>query len=64
MEAKFSAFPSSKRFTFKPNVVTVTKLAPPPIYDLIIGINSLANIGAILDFVTYNLTLDNVKLPM
>ena len=30
----------------------------------IIGIKSLANIGVILDFSTYNLTLDNVELPM
>ena len=64
MEVQFPAFSSSKRFTFKPDVVTVPKSAPPPIYDLIIGIKSLANIGAILDFATYNLTLDNVELPM
>ena len=64
MEVQFPAFSSSKRFTFKPDVVTVPKSAPPHIYDLIIGIKSFANIGAILDFATYNLTLDNVELPM
>jgi len=64
MEVKCPAFSSSKRFTLKPNVVTVPKSAPPPTYNLIIGIKSLANIGAILDFATYNLTLNSVKLPM
>ena len=64
MDLKFPAFSSSKRFTFKPDVVTVLKLAPPHIYDLIIGIKSLANIGAILDFATYTLTLDKQALPM
>ena len=64
MEVKFPAFSSSKIFTFKPDVVTSPNSAHPPIYDLIIGINSLVNIGAILDFATYNLTLDDVKLPM
>ena len=64
MEVQFPAFSSSKRFTFKPDVVTVPKSAPLPIYNLIIGVKSLANIGAILDFTTYNLTLDNVELPM
>ena len=57
MEVLFLAFSSSKRFNFKPDVVIVPKSAPLPIYDLIIGIKSLANIGAMLNFAPYNLTL-------
>jgi len=64
MEVVFPEFSSSKRRTFKPNVVTVSKLAPPPIYYLIIGIKSLTKIGSILDFATYNLTLDSITLTM
>ena len=34
------------------------------IYDLIIGIESLANLGAILNFADNSITIDNVVLPM
>ncbi len=33
-------------------------------YDLILGVKSLANIGAILDFAESTITIDHVKLPM
>ena len=39
-------------------------MANPPAYDLIIGVESLVKIGAVLDFATYKLTIDNITLPM
>ncbi len=34
------------------------------IYDVIIGVKSLANMGAILNFAENTVTIDHVKLPM
>ena len=40
------------------------KTANPSAYDLIIGVKSLVKIGAVLDFATYKLTIDQIALPM
>jgi len=64
MKVVFPEFSSSKVVHFKPGVVTVPKLAPPPVYHLIIGIKSLAKIGAILNFAGYSLTINSIELPV
>ena len=64
MDVNFPEFLSSKVATFKPYVVTTSKRANPPAYDLIIGVKSLAKIRAVLDFATYKLTIDSMTLPM
>jgi len=46
----FPQFSSSKDAYFSPDVIPVLKYIPSPVYDLIIGIKSLAEIGAILNF--------------
>ena len=60
MDVIFPEFSSSKVASFKPDVVTIPKTANPPACDLIIGVISLAKIGAVLNFVTYKLTIDNI----
>ena len=64
MDVIFPEFSSSKVASFKPDVVTIPTTANPPAYNLIIGVKSLAKIGAVLDFATYKLTIDGITLPM
>ena len=64
MKLVFPEFSSSKDAYFSPDVITVPKSAPSPVYDLIIGIKSLTEIGAILNFSENTLTIDKVTLPM
>ena len=64
VELIFPEFSDSKMATFKPDVVQVPKESPPPVYDLIIGVQSLIKIGAILDFHKCQLTIDQISLPM
>ena len=60
----FPEFSSSKVATIKADIVTVPKKDAAPIYDLIIGIESLAELGAILNFADKSITIDHVVLPM
>ena len=64
MDVIFPEFSHSKVASFKPDVVSIPKTANPPAYDLIIGVKSLVKIGAVLDFATYKLTIDQITLPM
>ncbi len=64
MDVIVPEFLSSKVVSFKPDVVTIPKMANPPAYDLIIGVKHLAKVGAVLNFATYKLNIDNVTLPM
>jgi hypothetical protein len=64
VELQFPEFSDSKLATFKPDVVSVPKGHPPPVYDLIIGVQSLFSIGAVLNFADHTLTIDKIKLPM
>ena len=64
MEVIFPEFSESKVAEFEADVITVPKSAPPPVYDLIVGVKSLANIGAILDFANLWVTIAQQKLPM
>ncbi len=64
MDVIFTELLSSKVGSFKPDAVTIPKTANPPAYNLIIGVKSLVKIGAVLNFATYKLTIDNITLPM
>jgi len=46
------------------NCIHYPKKDAAPIYDLIIGIESLAELGAILNFADKSITIDHVVLPM
>ena len=43
-------------------MVKVQKTAAVPVYNLILGVKSLANMGAILDFTETTITINQVKL--
>lgn len=64
LKVTFPEFSNSKRASFRPDVIRLPKNSPKPVYDLIIGVQSLANLGCILDFASKSLTIDSVQLPM
>ncbi|MCP4745877.1 MAG: hypothetical protein GY874_06995, partial [Desulfobacteraceae bacterium] len=64
LKLRFPEFSRSKVASFQPDIVEVPKTAAAPVYDLILGVKSLANMGAILDFAEATITIDQVTLPM
>jgi hypothetical protein len=47
-----------------PDIIEYSKGGPPPLYDLIIGKQTLHDIGAVLDFKERTITIDDVLLSM
>ncbi len=60
VELSFVEYSASK----KVHLVEHSKGDPPPLYDLIVGKQTLHDIGAVLDFKEKTITIDNVLLPM
>ena len=57
-------FSTSKVMSVMPDIQFIEDGQPPPMYDLIIGLETLANWKAILNFHELTLTIDHVELPM
>jgi len=57
-------FSSSKIMSVRPDIQFIDEDQPPPMYDLIIGLETLANWKAILNFEDQTVTIDHVELPM
>ena len=64
LELIFPEYSHSKRFQVAPDIVYINEGDPEPLYDVIIGTNTMARIGCILDFKNEMITLDEVSLPM
>ena len=64
LELSFPEFSRSKTALLKPDIFNIPKEQPKPVYDLIIGVKSMINLGCILDFQDQRVTLDRVTLPM
>ena len=45
LELNFPEFAKSKVGTFKPDIVIINENEPPPAYDLVLGVKSLAKMG-------------------
>ncbi|MCP4747846.1 MAG: hypothetical protein GY874_17170, partial [Desulfobacteraceae bacterium] len=60
LELHFPEFSRSKVASFQPDVVKVPKTAAAPVYNLILGVKSLANMGAILNFAEATITIDQL----
>jgi hypothetical protein len=54
----------SKSVHLTPDIVEYDAGANAPMYDLIIGKQTLHDIGAVLDFKDRSITIDNILLPM
>jgi hypothetical protein len=48
----------------RPDIVEYPQGSPPPLYNLIIGKQTLHDIGAMLDFKEKTITIDEILLPM
>ncbi len=48
----------------RPDIVEYSKGGPLPLYNLIIGKQTLHDIGAMLDFKERTITIDDILLPM
>ena len=57
-------YSQSKRVTINPDIVEFDEKGPEPLFDLIIGTETMSSLGIILDFQTKMIMIDDVKLPM
>ena len=64
VELSFVKYSASKKVQLHPDIVKYSKGGPPPLYDLIIGKQTLHDIGAVLDFKEKTITIDDILLPM
>ena len=64
MKMLFPEFSSSKVVTLEPDVLSVPSSEPFPQYDLILGVETLHNLGCVLDFRDKKVTIDSITLPM
>jgi hypothetical protein len=60
----FVEYSLSKSVHLTPDIVEYDAGATAPLYDLIIGKQTLHDIGAVLDFKQKTITIDNILLPM
>ena len=60
----FVEYSLSKSVHLTPDIVEYDAGATAPVYDLIIGKQTLHDIGAVLDFKEKTITIDNILLPM
>jgi hypothetical protein len=60
----FMEYSASKSVKLTPDIVEYKKGAQAPLYDLIIGKQTLHDIGAVLDFKEKTITIDSILLPM
>ena len=60
----FVEYSHSKSVHLTPDIVQYKAGAPTPLYGLIIGKQTLYDIGAVLDFKEKTITIDNILLPM
>ncbi len=65
VELSFVEYSASKKVHLHPDIVEYSKGEPPPLYDLIIGKQTLHDIGTVLDFKKeITITIDDILLPM
>ncbi len=64
VELSFVKYSASKKVHLHPDIVEYSKGGPPPLYNLIIGKETLYDIGAMFDFKEKTIAIDGVLLPM
>ncbi len=63
VELSFVEYSASKRVRLHPDIVEYPQGGAPPLYDLIIGKQTLHDLGAVLDFKEKTITIDEILLP-
>jgi hypothetical protein len=64
VELSFVEYSASKNMHLHPDIVEYPRGGPPPLYNLIIGKQTLHDVGAVLDFKERTITIDEILLPM
>ena len=64
VEISFVDYSDSKRVHLKPDIVEYARNGAPPAYDLILGKQTLHDLGVVLDFKEKIITIDEILLPM
>jgi hypothetical protein len=64
IELSFINYSTSKRVHLHPDIVEYAKGSPKPLYDLIIGKQTLHGIGAVMNFKEKTITIDDIPLLM
>jgi hypothetical protein len=64
IEISFVEYSASKKVCLQPDIVEYSLGEQVPIYDLIIGKQTMHNLGVILDFQEKTITIDEIVLPM
>ncbi len=64
IDISFMEYSASKSVKLTPDIVEYKVGAQATLYDLIIGKQTLHNIGAVLDFKRKTNTIDSILLPM
>jgi hypothetical protein len=64
IDISFMEYSASKSVRLTPDIVEYEVGAPSPLYNLIIGKQTLHDIGAVLDFKEKTISIDSILLPM
>jgi hypothetical protein len=64
IDISFMEYSTSMSVCLTPDIVEYKVGAPSPLYNLIIGNQTLQDIGAVLDFKEKTITIDSILLPM
>jgi hypothetical protein len=61
---RFFKYSNSKEFLAEPNVFEYNQKMSKPVFDFIIGCNSMEKLGIVMDFKAKSITIDEIILPM
>ena len=64
LELEFPEYSKSKWIHLKPDIIDIPAGNRPPTYDLILGVETMAELGITLDFNAKAITIDGQNLPM
>ena len=60
---RFPAYSKSKYFSIKPDIIELGNNTEEPMFDFILGVETLANIGVVLDFGIKSIVLTIFQIP-
>ena len=61
---KVFGYSNSKELLVEPDVFEYDQSMGKPLFDLIIGCNSMEKLGIVMDFKTRSITIEEIILPM
>ena len=64
LRVKFFDYSMCREFLIQPDVVEYKDPTEKPGFDIILGSNTMKELGIVLDFWTKEITLDEISLPM